>query len=338
MIGPRKITAAVVQAAPVFLDRERTIGKACELIRSAGNQGADFVAFPEGFVPAHPLWYHFHAATGNVARELALRLGMNAVEVPGPDTDKLCAAARDAGCYVVVGMCRRSPASYGTLLNSQLFIGREGAILGVHDKITPTRGERLVHAGGGGDGLIVAPTDFGPISGLICGENSNPLAIFSLLARGTMVHVASWPDIGGRGRLDRGDRALLAGRAFAFMAKSYVLNAVGVLSDEARDLLASTDDDAEFLARPEITGGSSIVGPDGSVVAGPIGHEEEILLAELDLSRCLEERLAHDFAGHYNRSDIFRLEVDRSSREIYTELDSRAAPEADADGGAGPVS
>jgi nitrilase len=241
------------------------------------------------------------------------------VRIPGPATDLLRQAAKQANTNVVMGLCEQSSRSVGTLFNSQLFIDRNGEIVGVHQKLTPTRAERIVHDRGSGAGLIVPELDFGPASGLICGENTNPLAMFSLLARGTLVHAMSWPDIGGRGRLDRGDRALMAGRAFAFTAKSYVINSVGVLSDEAREVLAFTEDDRAFLAQPGITGGSSIIGPAGDVIAGPLGAEEDILVAELDLERCAEEKLAHDYAGHYNRSDVFSLHVRRDEPRIYVE-------------------
>jgi len=345
MGGASSIVGAAIQASSFYLDRDRTIEKACDLIIEAGRQGVDFMVFPEGFVPGHPLWFHFHPATGASARELSLRLAKNSVSIPGPETDRLCAAARQARANVVIGVCERSPTSGGTLFNSQLFIDRDGNIVGVHRKLTPTRAERLVHHGGGGSGLIVPTLDFGPASGLICGENTNPLAMFSLLARGTLVHAMSWPDIGGKGRLDRGDRALLAGRAFAFTAKSYVINAVGVLSDEARRILAFTPEDEEFLAQPQITGGSSIIGPAGEIMVGPVGHEEQIVVAELDLDRCAEEKLAHDFAGHYNRSDIFTLHVRMDEEPLYVEhgaptdvLRLRSAPSATSDPsiGSGP--
>lgn len=319
MTSSSSIVGAAIQASSHYLDRDRTVDKACDLIVDAGKQGVDFMVFPEGFVPGHPLWFHFHPATGPTARELSLQLAKNSVSIPGPETDRLCAAARQARANVVIGVCERSPTSGGTLFNSQLFIDRDGNIIGVHRKLTPTRAERLVHHGGGGSGLVVPTFDFGPASGLICGENTNPLAMFSLLARGTLVHAMSWPDIGGKGRLDRGDRALLAGRAFAFTAKAYVINAVGVLSDEARRLLAFTPEDEEFLAQKHITGGSSIIGPAGEIIAGPVDHEEQIVLAELDLDRCAEEKLAHDFAGHYNRSDIFTLHVRMDEEPLYVE-------------------
>src|SRR5262249_56819003 len=90
------LKVAAVQAASVFLDREASTEKACRLIQEAGRDGARLIGFPEGFIPAHPVWYHHHAATGAVANRLAVALFKNAVELPGPETAALCQAARDA--------------------------------------------------------------------------------------------------------------------------------------------------------------------------------------------------------------------------------------------------
>src|SRR5215212_12088627 len=97
------VKVAAVQAASVFLDREGSTAKACRLIREAGAHGARVIGFPEGFIPAHPVWYHHHAATGALANKLAVELFKNSIEIPGPGVDALCAAAREVGAYVVIG-------------------------------------------------------------------------------------------------------------------------------------------------------------------------------------------------------------------------------------------
>src|SRR5919199_851850 len=174
------VRAAAVQAASVFLDREASTEKACALVRAAGRGGARFVVFPEGFIPAHPVWFHFHSATGRISTRLSVELFKNAVEVPGAETAALAEAARDANAYVVVGVCEKAPGTIGTMFNSQLWFGPDGSYLGKHQKLMPTVGERLVHMGGWGDTFGTIETQFGPASGLICGENSNPLAVFAL--------------------------------------------------------------------------------------------------------------------------------------------------------------
>ena len=188
------VKVAAVQAASVFLDREGSTEKACRLIREAGANGARVIGFPEGFIPAHPVWYHHHSATGTLSNRLATDLFKNSVEIPGPEVDALCLAARDADAYVVVGVCEKTPNTTGTMFNSQVYIAPDGRLIGKHQKIMPTVGERLVHMGGFGDTFGAFQTEFGPMSSLICGENSNPLAVFALTAEGTRIHVMSWPN------------------------------------------------------------------------------------------------------------------------------------------------
>ena len=188
------VKVAAVQAASVFLDREGSTAKACALIREAGRNGARVIGFPEGFIPAHPIWYHHHSATGALSNRLAVELFKNAVEIPGPQTEELARAARDANAYVVIGVCEKMPNTLGTMFNTQVYLSPDGTLIGKHQKIMPTVGERLVHMGGFGDTFGAFQTEFGPVSALICGENSNPLAVFALTAEGTRIHVMSWPN------------------------------------------------------------------------------------------------------------------------------------------------
>jgi aliphatic nitrilase len=311
------IKVAAVQAAPVFLDREASIRKACRLIREAGANGAKVIGFPEGFIPGHPLWYHFHPATTPESRRMATELFKNSVEVPSLATAELCEAAQAADAYVVMGLCEKLPGTFGTMFNSQLFIDPRGTIMGKHQKLVPTSGERLVHMNGRGDTLRAFDTEFGKLSGLICGENSNPLAIFALIAEGTVVHVASWPNLPGRTALARSERGIMTGRSLAFMAKAFVINVCGTVSDEMRKVLRFRDEDDEFLANPNLSGGSTIIGPDSDIIAGPMGSEEGILYADIDIEDCVYGKIPHDFVGHYNRADVFTLSVNDDQPAIF---------------------
>jgi nitrilase len=311
------VRVAAVQAASVFLDREASTAKACDLIRRAAADGAELVAFPEGFIPAHPIWFHFHAATGPIATELSVELFKNAVEIPGPQVEELCRAAADAGAYVVIGVCEKLPDTIGTLYNSQVFIGPDGELIGKHQKLVPTVGERLVHAGGYGDTFGAFPTRFGPASGLICGENSNPLAVFALTAQHTRVHVMSWPNHFPTISDPMRNRVMLDSQAFAQMSKAYVVSACGTVDEDAIARLRVDENGERFLRNPELCGGSVIVGPDSRVVAGPLGAEEGILHAELDLEVGIKMKLRHDFAGHYNRPDVFQLRMNAQAPQLF---------------------
>lgn len=314
------VRVAAVQAASDFLSRQGSTRRACELIREAGANGAEFIAFPEGFIPAHPGWFHLHPDTHPVSTELSLALFKNAVELPGAETAALGAAARDAGAYVVIGVCERVRGTDGTLFNTQVYLGPDGAVIGKHRKLMPTLGERLVHASGHGDTFGTFPTRFGRASALICGENQNPLAVFALAAEYTRVHGMSWPPHFNQGVRDMADLVELTSRAFATMAKSFVVSACGVIDETMIAQLQASDADEAFLRIPEVCGGSLIVAPNGAVLAGPLpGGQQGIVFADLDLEAPVRAKLHQDFAGHYNRADVFQLRVSRYAPQLYGE-------------------
>lgn len=321
------VKVAAVQAASVFLDREGSAEKACHMIREAGRNGARVIGFPEGFIPAHPVWYHHHSATGAIVNRLSVELFKNAVEIPGPETEALCAAARDANAYVVMGVCEKLPRTIGTMFNTQVYIGPDGRIIGKHQKIMPTVGERLVHMGGFGDTFGAFQSEFGPLSGLICGENSNPLAVFALTAEGTRIHVMSWPNHFPTSGDPMRNRVAIDSQAFAQMSKAFVISACGTVDERMVRMLEAGPEGEKFLRNPDCCGGSVIVAPDSRIIAGLMGAEEGILYAECNLEIAIRMKLRHDFAGHYNRPDIFQLHVNRAAPHIYTVHGTAELPE-----------
>ncbi|HVV61413.1 MAG TPA: carbon-nitrogen hydrolase family protein [Pseudolabrys sp.] len=324
-----RVKVAAVQAASVFLDREGSTEKACRLIREAGKNGARVIGFPEGFIPAHPVWYHHHAATGAVANRLAVELFKNSVEIPGPETEALCEAARAANAYVVIGVCEKMPQTTGTMFNTQVYIGPDGTLIRKHQKIMPTVGERLVHMGGYGDTFGAFASEFGPMSGLICGENSNPLAIFALIAEGTRIHVMSWPNHFPTSGDPLRNRVAIDSQAFAQMSKAFVISACGTVDERMIEMLQAGPEGQKFLRDPNCCGGSLIVDPMSRIIAGPMGAEEGILYAECNLDLSIQMKLRHDFAGHYNRPDIFHLHVNRAAPQLYSVHGVEALPGAD---------
>jgi nitrilase len=324
------VKVAAVQAASVFLDREGSTEKACRLIREAGRNGARVIGFPEGFIPAHPVWYHHHAATSVIANKLAVELFKNSVEIPGPEIDALCAAARDANAYVVIGVCEKLPHTIGTMFNTQVYLGPDGRLIRKHQKIMPTVGERLVHMGGFGDTFGAFQTEFGPMSGLICGENSNPLAVFALTAEGTRIHVMSWPNHFPTSADPLRNRVTIDAQAFAQMSKAFVISACGTVDEDMIRKLEVGPEAAKFLRDANSCGGSVIVAPNSRVLAGPMGAEEGVLYAECNLEIGIQMKLRHDFAGHYNRPDIFQLQINRSVPHIYTVYGTREHAALDA--------
>ena len=326
------VKVAAVQAASVFLDREGSTEKACRLIAEAGEIGARVIAFPEGFIPAHPVWYHHHAASGAIANKLAVELFKNSVEIPSPETDALCAAARAAHADVVIGVCEKTPNTMGTMFNTQLYIGPDGTLIRKHQKIMPTVGERLVHMGGYGDTFGAFQSEFGPMSGLICGENSNPLAVFALIAEGTRIHVMSWPNHFPTSGDPLRNRVAIDSQAFAQMSKAFVISACGTVDERMIEMLKTSPEGEKFLRNPDCCGGSLIVDPMARIIAGSMGAEEGILYADCNLDLGIQMKLRHDFAGHYNRPDIFQLNINRAAPQLYrVHNDPTALPGQNAD-------
>jgi predicted amidohydrolase len=189
---------AAVQAAPVFLDREATVAKARELIAEAGRSGARLVVFPEAFIPTYPDWvWRIPPGQHQMLADMYAELLEQSVEIPGPVTEKLCEAARQAGIYVVMGLNERNAnASNASMYNTLLYIDPDGNLMGKHQKLVPTAPERMVWAQGDGSTLEVYDTSLGKLGGLICWENYMPLARYSLYAWGTQIYLAPTWDSG----------------------------------------------------------------------------------------------------------------------------------------------
>lgn len=298
-------TVAAIQAAPVFLDRDASVTKACRLIAEAGANGAKLAVFGETWLPGYPIWLDVAPGAGlwdyQPAKDVFTRLVANAVEVPGPATDALGAAAANAGCAVVMGINERERGrASGTLYNSIIYLGPDGQLLGKHRKLTPTYTERLVWGSGDGSTLSVFDTPLGQVGGLVCWEHWMPLARHAMHVTGEQVHAALWPTVH--------DTHLVASRHYAFEGRCFVIAVGSVLRrDQVPDDLSIFDEvtpDGPLLA-----GGSAIIGPDGKVLAGPLGAEEAILYADLDFARIPAEQLTFDAVGHYGRPDIFTLTV-----------------------------
>lgn len=305
------VKLAAVQAASVHLDREASVDKACRIIREAGAAGADLIGFPEGFIPAHPSWYTVLPATGAKSMELARTLFENAVVIPSDATDRLAEACREANVTAVIGLCEKRAETTGTMFNSQLFMGSDGTILGKHQKIMPTVGERLVHMGGGGDTLIAYRTSLGNVSAMICTENANPLAVAAMMDHYPLVHVAAWPAFVSPA-LELSEIVSAVSRGVAYSMGCYVINACGVLDDATLEAYQVSGSEREFLERCKGKGCASIVSPTGQILTAPLEEAEGIVYADVDLNSILVPKLVHDFAGHYNRPDLFSLQINRS--------------------------
>jgi nitrilase len=290
------VKVACVQAESVVFDRTATIDKIDGIAAEVAANGARLALFPEAFIPVYPSsrWARHLAGWEDDARPLYGRLARESLTIPGPDSDRLADIARTRGLWLAVGA---NELERGTIYNSLLIYSPAGELALQHRKLMPTNHERLVWGLGDGTGLETVQTDSGKVGGLICWENLMPLARFALYQAGVEIYLAptaddseSWHD----------SIRHIAREARAFVLSSCVFQTAASYPDDVP--LADGD---ELVGR----GGSAILGPDGTYLAGPLWDEEGVLYAELDPQRLYEARQRFDPAGHYHRPDVFRFDV-----------------------------
>jgi len=327
-----RIQVAAVHAAPLFLELKPTIEKVCALIREATAHGARLIAFPEAFVPAFPVWSALRTPLDN--HDLFCRLVANALFVDGPEMAQVRETAQRCSAVVSLGFNERSPHSVGAIYNSNVLIGDDGAILNHHRKIVPTFYEKLTWAPGDGAGLQVSDTDCGRIGMLICGENTNPLARYTLMAQSEQIHISTYPPIWPTHRPDEHSNYDLAhairlrAGAHSFEAKAFNVVSSGFMDAPMFDFLAALHPDAGQILDESPRSVSLVTNPNGVTIGDELCQEEGILYAEIDVSECVEPKQIHDVSGGYNRFDIFQLTVNRSSNRPIRFPDSGNVPAA----------
>lgn len=299
-----KVKACVVQACTIPNDTPATVAKAVGLIQECARRGGQVAVFPEAFIGGYPKGANFDIVIGKrsaQSREEYATYAASAIEVPGPQTELLASAAKDANIFVTIGVIERDG---GTLYCTALFFGPNG-LLGKHRKVMPTAAERLCWGFGDGSTLTAVSTPWGNMGAVICWENYMPLMRMAMFNKNLTFYCAPTAD-------DRDSWAAsmrhvaLEGRCFVLSACQYLTRA------DFPNGLANhiTDDSSEVLMR----GGSMIVNALGEVVAGPDFSGETILTADLDLRDIPRAKFDLDVTGHYARPDIFKLRVDESER------------------------
>jgi nitrilase len=299
----RAVKVACVQAEPVILDREATLDRLEQLAAEAAGNGAELVVFPETFVPVYPSsrWAKAFAGWENDgAKRVFAQIVQNSVAVGSPAERRIGAAAKELGVWLVTGVNEVEPDHQGTIYNSLFYHSPAGELALHHRKLVPTNHERLVWGQGDGRGLHTVETGFGRVGGLICWENYMPLARTAVYESGVEIYIASTADDGDAWQatlvhIARESRAYVVSPCHFQRASSY--------PDDFP--LASELPGDGLLGR----GGSAILAPDGSYLAGPLYDEEGILYADLDPTTLLAERQRFDPVGHYSRPDVLQLTV-----------------------------
>ncbi|KAJ0118590.1 nitrilase [Diaporthe amygdali] len=292
------VRAAACHASPVFLSARATTDKALSLIHQAAKNKANIVVFPETYIPAFPVWSALRPPTEN--HDLFRRMALESVLADGEEVQAIRATAKQTGTIVSMGISERVHSSSATLYNSNLLIGSNGDILVHHRKLVPTFFEKLTWSNGDGHGLRVSETAFGKIGNLICGENTNSLARYALMAQGEQIHISTWPAVwptrplksvpssvsGGPGSQDdknsngtsstsRNYDNVSANKtraaAHCFEAKCYGIVCAGVLENEAIKIIAEGAEDPDRVSqimRDSQRGISMFFDPTGAPIQG----------------------------------------------------------------------
>lgn len=300
---PTRVRAAVVQAGAVPFDTEACVDKAVGLIAEASGLGAKVIVFPEAFIPGYPKGVSYGLVVG--ARDPAgreeFRLYLEAaIEVPGPQTQRLGEAAAAHGAYVVMGVIERE---HGTCYCAVLFFGPDGTLLGKHRKLMPTVMERVIWGFGDGSTLTVVDSPYGRIGSVICWENYMPMLRMAMYSKNVALYCAPTAD-------DR-DTWIASMQHIALEGRCFVLTACQFIrkKDFPDTVRVSLGDSPEAVL---MRGGSAIVNPLGQILAGPHFNSESILTADLDLNDIGRGKFDFDVAGHYSRPDVFQLNVNET--------------------------
>lgn len=303
------IKVAITQRPPVLLDLQASMERAIDTLEEAASSGAQLLVFPEAFLPGYPTWVWRlrPGADMSLGNELHASLRNNSVDIAAGGLDKLCEAAARNNIVVVMGLNEiDSEVSGSTLFNTVVVIGPDGKILNRHRKLMPTNPERMVWGAGDASGLRVVDTPIGRIGCLICWENYMPLARFALYAQDIDIYVApTW---------DNGETWIASMNHIAREGGCWVLSTATAM--QGCDIPESFPNKSNLFENDEWinTGGAVVIKPFGGVVEGPMHKEKSILYASINVEDAKSSRKSLDVTGHYGRPDIFKLEVDRSSR------------------------
>jgi len=299
-----KYRAAAVQAAPVFLDLERSVEKAIGLIEQAAKQDVRLIAFPETWLPGYPFWIWLGAPAWGM--RFVQRYFENSLVKGDKHWNALADAARRHQMHVATGYSERAG---GSLYMGQAIFGPGGELIAARRKLKPTHAERTVFGEGDGSHLAVHETGIGRLGALCCWEHIQPLSKYAMYAADEQVHIASWPSFS----LYRGMAYALgpevntaASQIYAVEGGCYVLAACATVSPEMIKMLIDTPDKEPLL---KAGGGFAMIfAPDGRAMAEPLPETKEgLIVADIDLGMIALAKAAADPAGHYSRPDVTRL-------------------------------
>ena len=302
------VKVAVVQEAPIFFDKEKTLAKVEQITKSYAQKKCDLIVFPESFVPGYPRGFTFGATVGrrsDAGRQLYTDYYNNSIDLESSDLKRLESLSAENQIYIVIGVTERQNIN-GSLYCSVLYISPTNGLLGVHRKIKPTGTERLIWAEASAESLVTIDSKIGKLGGLICWENYMPLARMAMYLKGVEIYIAPTADARDQWTSTM-QQIALEGRCFVLGCNQYMTKSM--YPKEYQDLITNENEDM-------CPGGSIIVSPLGNIISGPLYHENGVLVADLDLEDITRSKLDFDVIGHYSRDDIFKFKIPKQPDSI----------------------
>ena len=301
MIKNKVVKVGVVQATPALFDIERTVQIVISWIEKAANEGCKLLLFPESFIPCYPRGLNFDAIVGkrtDKSRNQWLDYWNNSIETSSAYIKEIGAAIKKAHLFVALGVTEKESIG-GSLHCSLLYFDNQGNLIGKHRKLKPTGLERYIWAESDGSTLVSFDTPIGKIGGLICWENYMPLARMSMYQKGIEIYLAPTADSRESWQHTM-QHIALEGRCFVLAANQFVKK-----SNYPEPYLEDLKNEPDMMS----SGGSVIISPMGDILAGPLWHQEGLLIADLDFSILAKSKLDFDVVGHYSRKDVFNFDV-----------------------------
>lgn len=304
----QKVNIGIVQSAPVYLDIKKSLEKVEALLTEASTKGAELVCFGESWFTGYPAWIDYCDEYAKwdfkPTKEIFAKTYANSLDVTGPEVAQIGKWAKELGLVVVMGINEKvtSGPGNGTIYNSLLTWNERGELANHHRKLMPTHTERLLYGQGDGAGLKAVDTAVGRVGGLICWEHWMPLTRQTMHNSGEHIHIAVWPKVH--------EMLQIATRSYAFEGRCFAVGVGQIM--RVKDIPTELTLPDALKDKPEqmlLNGGSCIVGPDGQYVMEPLWDQEGVFTAEVDLNRCYEEKMSLDVTGHYQRNDVFQLDV-----------------------------
>ncbi len=308
------VRVGAAHIAPILLDTGACVEKACEWIKKAGQEGVELLVFPEVYLPGFPYWINCYPPL--VQPGITAEYQAKSVTVPGPEVEACQAAAKEAGVAVVLGISERAVDGY-TCFNSQVFIERDGQVLGVHRKMQPTYAERTVWGQGDGSTLFVLDMGVGRVGGLACWEHTMALARQALVAQGEQIHAGSWPSLSTMAGFEAvaDDQIEAMMRSHAIMAQCFVVCASSPLTDAMIKVMENALGAQDFVTAGG--GWSAVIHPMTPYLGGPhVGLEEKLVVADINLDDIGVTKVFVDGAGHYSRPEVLSLLLDDAPKPV----------------------